>query len=98
MEELSCSDKSFSELNSSSSFNTHLVSTKSISTNDPSSKTKIFEVIHKKIMICKPSKNKNGSERVEYQCIYCDNKYPTLHRIKSHLKFHVSSRIYIIII
>lgn len=85
-------DNSCSESNISSLENLHIEVTKSSLSSEKTglTKIKIFEVFHKKEIIFPTQKGKKSSSRVEYKCIYCSKIYPTLHRIKSHLKFHVN--------
>lgn len=83
-----CLESNISSL--SKSHNKTQISFSSIFSNkSTNSKKSIFEVIHKKEIVYISSKNKKHSSKVEYKCIYCNKTYPTLHRIKSHLKFHV---------
>lgn len=97
MENSYSTENFFSDFNLSSSLSTHKDSllNKPNKSNIPKAnsifnKKEIFYVIHKReIVILEPKSNKD-SARAIYKCIYCGKKYPTLHRIRSHLRHHVS--------
>lgn len=73
----------------SSSLISQSPSDNNINTKSFHDKDEIFMVIHKTEIILLPKKSNKDSARAIYQCIYCDKKYPTLHRIKSHIRHHV---------
>ena len=58
-------------------------------------KKRVFEVFHKKEMICSEPdsiSNKVGEKHplFYYKCIYCGNKYNNMNRFEAHMRIHVS--------
>ena len=61
-------------------------------------KKRVFEVFHKKEMICTSPESvssKEGKKKLifKYRCIYCGNKYNNMNRFEAHMRIHVSQLI-----
>ena len=62
-------------------------------------KKRVFEVFHKKEMICTSPDSvsiKDGKKKpiIKYRCIYCGNKYNNMNRFEAHMRIHVSQLIH----